>query len=107
MDEKLLRLLGLARRAVRLSLGSEAARDALKKRKPALLLLASDLSARAAGEFSALAERAAVPSRSIRATMSEVEAALGKRSGVIAVNDMGFAKALRAMIAENEEEIQL
>jgi ribosomal protein L7Ae-like RNA K-turn-binding protein len=107
MDEKLLHLLGIARRAGRLALGSEAVLDALRKRKPALVLLASDLSQRTASNISSSAQQAGIPTRGIRSNMNEIEAALGRRTGVIAVNDMGFAKKLLALIAEIEEEFTL
>ena len=104
MNEKLLHLLGIARRAGRLDLGTEAVRDAVRKHRAALVLLASDVSPRTASNTSSSAQQAGIPARTIRPTMNEVEAALGKRAGVIAVNDMGFAKKLLALIAEIEEE---
>lgn len=107
MDEKLLHLLGLARRAGRLDLGSEAVRDAVKKRRASLVLLAGDLSPKTASGQSLLAQQAGIPFRTIRPRMNEVEAALGKRAGVIAVNDRGFANRLLALIAEIEEECLL
>lgn len=107
MEDKLLHLLGIARRAGKLALGTEAARDALRRRRAVLLLLASDLSPRTVSGLSAEAESAGVRAQGLRATMDELGAALGKRAGVIAVNDRGFAKKLLALTAGNEEEFKL
>lgn len=107
MDENLLHLLGLARRAGRLALGNEAVRDAVKRGRASLVLLAGDLSPKTASGLSPAARQAGVPVRKIRPKMDDIGAALGKRAGVIAVNDMGFAKKLLALIAENEEECLL
>lgn len=100
MNEKLLHLLGIARRAGRLSLGSDAAVEALRKGQARLILLASDLSPRTVGgaEFAAKEEGVAVVH--IKPTMDEISVALGKRTGVVAVNDAGFSKKLIALSAD-------
>jgi ribosomal protein L7Ae-like RNA K-turn-binding protein len=104
MNEKLLHLLGIARKAGRLTLGTDAAKESLQKRKTVLVLLASDLSKRTAADVNEAALQAGVPSRSIPPDLDDLGAALGKRAGVVAVNDTGFAKKLLALIAEIEEE---
>lgn len=101
MNEKLLHLLGIARRAGRLSLGNDAAVEALRKGKTRLILLAGDLSPRTASgvEFAAKEEEVTVVHTG--ATMDEISMALGKRTGVVAVNDAGFAKKLIALSADD------
>lgn len=101
MDDRLLSLLGIARRAGRLALGNDAAREAALRRGCALILLSSDLSPRTARAVLAAAERGNVKTETLRATMDEIGAAVGKRTGVIAVNDTGFAKKLLALNAEH------
>lgn len=107
MEDELLHLLGIARRAGKLALGTEATRDAVRRRRAVLLLFASDLSPHTVSDLSPQAERNGVPMRHLHATMDELGAALGKRAGVIAVNDRGFAKKLLALTAGNEEEFKL
>ncbi|MBW7572868.1 L7Ae/L30e/S12e/Gadd45 family ribosomal protein [Caproiciproducens faecalis] len=94
MNEKILHLLGIARRAGRLSLGNDAAIESLRKGSTRLVLLAADLSPRTAGGVRQAAEEEGTAVASCGATMDEISMALGKRTGVVAVNDAGFAKKL-------------
>lgn len=103
-NKRLMNLLGIARRAGRLELGSAAAKDAVRKRRAKLLLLSSDLSERTTEGMRGEAERAGVRAVALSAGMDEVEFALGRRTGIIAVSDEGFAKALLKLSAENEED---
>ncbi len=106
-DKRLLGLLGIARRAGKLDLGTQAAKQAAHSRKARLILLTKDLSPRTAASVRAEAESSGVPVRELCITMDEAEAALGKRTGVIAVNDKGFAGALLAPGAEQRGGIIL
>lgn len=103
MNGKLLSLLGLARRAGRVALGSDAAAEALKKGEARLLLLAGDLSPRSAGHAEDAARQAGVRCVRMAETMDEVGMALGRRTGVVAVKDAGFAKKLAAL---HEQSLQ-
>jgi ribosomal protein L7Ae-like RNA K-turn-binding protein len=100
MNEKLLHLLGIARRAGRLSLGNDAAIEALRKGDTRLILLAGDLSPKTAGGVEYAAKEEGIAAVRIKATMDEISMALGKRTGVVAVNDAGFAKKLIALCAD-------
>ena len=106
-DEQLLHLLGIARRAGALALGTEAASQAVRRHRTRLILLAQGLSRsvalvspRTAAKMRAEAEKTGVRTADIAVGMDSLEYALGKRVGVIAVNDAGFAKALLALVAE-------
>lgn len=99
-DNRLMNLLGIARRAGKLDLGGEAVKQSVRRHHARLVLLASDLSQRTAEGIHAEAEKAGVRTAEIRANMDEVEAALGRRTGIIAVNDAGFAKTLLELSAE-------
>ncbi len=100
MNEQLLNLLGIARRAGRLSLGNDPAIEALRKGSTSLILFASDLSPRTAGGVGFAAKEEGVAAVRTKATMDEISMALGKRTGVVAVNDPGFAKKLLALCAD-------
>ena len=103
MNEKLLSLLGIARRAGRLSLGHDAAADAMQNGKASLLLLAADLSPHSAGSVTYIAEQAGVPVATIDATMEQLGNAVGKQlTGIISVNDSGFAKKINTLCAEKQ-----
>lgn len=97
MNEKILHLLGIARRAGRLSLGNDAAIESLRKGNARMVLLAADLSPRTALGVRQAAEEEEAAAVTCSATMDEISMALGKRTGVVAVNDAGFAKKLLAL----------
>lgn len=100
MSNSLLQLLGIARRAGKLALGGDAAGEALRGKRAGLVLLASDLSPRTARAVSAAAEQSGAKAVAIRPAMDELARAVGKRSGVIAVTDRGFAEKLLALSTE-------
>lgn len=95
-----LSLLGLARRAGRLSPGFDAAAEAVKKGTARVILLAGDVSPRTAKKIEAAAVQSGVPVCRLAETMQQVGAAIGKKTaGVLAVNDDGFARKLSALCA--------
>lgn len=100
---KLLSLLGIARRAARLSLGNDAAMDSMRQGEARLVILASDLSPRTVKGVHNVAEQEEVDVVQIDATMEEISMALGKQTGVVAVNDAGFAKKMHALCTNEEE----
>ena len=97
--EKALPLLGIARRAGRLALGMDPAVEAMQKQKAFLLLLSPDLSSRSRKRVQEQAERYGAELMEIPFGMDEIGTALGKRSGIIAVCDGGFAGKLKELLA--------
>lgn len=99
--QKLLGLLGIARRAGKVSLGFDASQESMLKGKSKLLITACDLSERT---FSSI-EKTALQTKTkvivINAEMRELGKAVGKLSGIVSVNDEGFSKR---MIQLYEEE---
>jgi ribosomal protein L7Ae-like RNA K-turn-binding protein len=100
-NDRLLSLLGLARRAGRLFLGSDAVREAARRGGCPLILLAADLSPHTVRTVRAAAEGKKVKILLLHATMDEIGCAIGKRTGVLAINDIGFATTLLALSAED------
>ncbi len=92
---KLLSLLGLARRAGRLEAGFDACRAAAREGRAALLLAAEDISPKTYKNLQYEAERAGIPVARVPAGMVELGRACGVRAGVVSVNDKGFAQALQ------------
>ena len=94
-----LNLLGLARRAGKISLGFDSAEESVVKKKSKLIITAADISERT---FSAFAKKAESNNINIIASdipMTELGAAVGKLVGVVSVNDEGFAKKLQQLLA--------
>ena len=97
MNDRFLSLLGIARRAGRLSLGSDAVTDSLRKGSARLVFLAEDLSPRTAAGLEAAANEEGIPVKQAGYSMEQIGMALGKKTGIVAVNDAGFAKKLMAL----------
>lgn len=99
--DKLLSFLGLARRAGKLSLGNDPVLEAMTKQEAKLVLTACDLSPRTLRNIEGAATRTNTPLRQIAVPMDELGFALGKRVGVVAVNDNGFAVKIEQLCDPN------
>ena len=97
MNDRFLSLLGLARKAGKLSLGSDAAADSLKKGSAVRIFLTADLSPRTVGSVEAAAEEMGIEVEKTRYSMLEIGMAVGKKTGIVVVNDAGFAEKLSAL----------
>lgn len=98
---KVLNLLTMARRAGKLTLGFDPVKDAIFKGTAACVVIATDISEKTLKEAKFITERDDVPLLAAAVTMDELWGALGKRVGIIAVCDAGFAKKLSQIISEN------
>ena len=100
---KLTGILGMARRANRVSLGHDASLDALKKSSGKLILLSCDASDRLKDEFKNACEEYRVKCITLEYTMNELGAGMGaKTTAVLSVNDEGFAKRINELILEDD-----
>lgn len=107
MRDKLLSLLGLARRAGRLEAGFDASAASAREGKAALLAAAKDISDKTWKNLRYEADRAKIPALRLEAGMEELGRACGVKAGVLAVTDRGFAKAIRDIaktVTEEKEE---
>lgn len=105
MNDKFLSLLGMARRAGKLSLGHDAAKAAVNFSKARLILLSADASQRLKEEFlnrATSAENLQVLPLSY--TMIEIGMAIGSKAGVLTVDDEGFAQRLSQLYNEQHKE---
>lgn len=102
-NPKLLSLLGMCRRAGRLSCGHYAAIGSVRSKSAKLCLLSSDASQRLRNEIEREAdfEGRAIPVRHLLSTMDEIGKATGLKSAVVTVNDEGFAKSMLGLLNEN------
>lgn len=101
MNERILSFLGLARRAGKLSLGFDPSVDAMIHGKTKLLLLCNDLSEKSRSKILRITERTKTETIFLDISMNEVGMAIGKTSGIISVDDEGFAKKL-IMLCEDK-----
>lgn len=99
--------MGLARRAGKLNWGYDTAVEAMKSGTCRLALAACDLSDKTKKNVQFEADRSGVPYAEIPFTMEEISTAIGKKTGVIAICDGGFAKKLKQELGAAEEREEL
>lgn len=97
---KTLSMLGLARRAGRLSMGHDTALSAVIDGKAKMLVFACDTSVRLRREFETAMEKhnIHIPVFVPDITISEIHFACGYKAGVIAVNDENFCKKISSLL---------
>lgn len=105
MNDPLLSMLGIAKRAGRLSCGFDAAADSMKKGRSSLLIIAADVSERTKRSASDTALSCKTPYVICSRTMEQLGRAVGRRTtGIISIDDRGFAEKLKTLCADNRQE---
>lgn len=102
MTDSALSLLGLCRKAGRMSMGHDACKQTLRAGTAQMCVICSDASERLDGEISALAEKSDVPLYSVKYTMFDISQATGFKASVFTVDDAGFAKSLIKKLNDNK-----
>ncbi len=99
-NPKLLSLLGMCRRAGKLSCGHDAAIGSIRSKSAKLCLLSSDSSQRLRKEIGreAVFEGRNIPVGMLFSTTDEIGWATGLKSAVLTVNDEGFAKTMLGLL---------
>lgn len=98
MNDRLMRFLGLCRRAGFLVWGADSVLKAIRERRALLVLCTADLSENSARDVRFGAEKSDIPLRVLDCTKEELGFAIGKLCGVIAVTDRGFADKILTML---------
>ena len=98
--DKALSLLGLARRAGKLSLGHDATLASVKAKRAALVILSADASERHIRSLRGAGY--AGPLASLPQSADELSAAVGKNCCILALEDAGFGAALMKTIREED-----
>jgi ribosomal protein L30E len=84
----------MARRAGKLTLGFDAAKDTITNKTATLILLATDVSEKTAKEIRYFAEKGNVKVEKIDITTEDTAHLFSKNYGVMSLTDSGFAKAI-------------
>ncbi len=95
MNDKILALLGFAAKSGNLSFGADSVKDTLKRNKARLVIIANDISEKSRKEINFFALKNNVPVMDIDCSIDTLSHAVGKKSGIISVNETGFANAIR------------
>lgn len=104
LKNKTLSMLGLARRAGKLSMGHDMAEKSIKAHRAKLVLLCSDASKRLVGEFERTLENFGLDVSLVVAdiTMNEIHFAVGYKAGVMTVDDVNFSDKIIRLIEQEE-----
>lgn len=103
MHSKSLSMLGLARRAGKLAMGHDMAKESVTKNKAKLIIICEDASPRLADEFARLAgQKKGVELIQSHITMAQVHFAIGYKAAVMAVEDENFSKRITQLLRQEE-----
>ena len=94
MENKIYGLIGLARRAGKISFGTESSIETIEKKKAKLVIVAEDSSDRTKKNFKELCEKLNVSFR-ITGTIEDLSKSIGQvNKAVIVIKDENFAKEI-------------
>lgn len=101
---KLMGLLSLCRKAGKLRIGFEPVREAVESGEARLVLYATDFSPRSRERMERILARSGGPPEwtDTDFTMDEISRVCGKRAGVVAVADGGFAAGIKKLMHSDE-----
>ncbi len=94
MTEKIYALLGFARKAGKLAIGTEAVFESVAKKRSKLVLIAADISQKSAKEVRYICDKNNTRAVTLEIKIDDVTAAIGRRAGILSVEDDGFANAI-------------
>lgn len=105
MNDKVLSLMGLCRRAGKIAMGNDVVIESVLSKKSKLVICACDLSQRTARGILMASHENNVKVLTINRTKEQMGDALGKYCAVCSIEDSGFAKKLCELItAEQRQE---
>lgn len=96
--KKLIDTITFCKRLGKLTLGFDLVKNAMMTGEAVLVLLAKDLSPKTKKEVAYLCEQMEVPLAETEITLDEFWYLIGKRAGVIAVTEEGFAEKIHTII---------
>ena len=102
MNDKLNSILGLARKANKLSLGYDPVLEVIEKKIAKLVIFSSDASSKTVDNIKRKAKSNNIYTVNIKYDMNFINSALGKKCAVISVNDEGFSKKIKSLIEEEK-----
>lgn len=101
MDNKLFGLLSMCRKSGRMALGFDMSKEAAEKGKAELIVLASDISPKTEKEVRFFSDKHSVKTVKTNLTIDDFFHGIGKKVGIVAVCDKGFAKKAESLIGED------
>jgi len=97
-NNKFLSLLGMARKANRVSLGYDKSLEAVHTGKAFAVFIANDISEKTKRGLVFASEETGVDIISVEYSIFDFTNALGTKTGIVSINDNGFAKKLVSLL---------
>ncbi|MBQ4155819.1 MAG: ribosomal L7Ae/L30e/S12e/Gadd45 family protein [Clostridia bacterium] len=97
-NNKFLSLLGMARKANRVSLGYDKSLEAVHNCKASVVFIANDISEKTKRGLVFASEETGVEIISVEYSIFDFTNALGTKTGIVSINDNGFAKKLVSLL---------
>lgn len=95
LNNKILSLMGFAAKAGKLAFGFDKSAQSLKEKKSFLIVTAEDISQKSLKEIKFFADKSGVKHITLNGVdIFTLSNAVGRKCGVISVNDKGFAEAM-------------
>ena len=103
-DNKILSMLGLARRAGKLSMGHDMAEQAVLKKRAKMIFFCCDVSPRLVKEFKKTMELHGIdiPLFQTEITIEQIHFFVGYKAGVLTVDDENFSKRIISLLKQEE-----
>ena len=101
---KSLSLLTICRKAGKLEIGMDSVKEVCRNRSACCVVVATDISPKSLKEISFVCKQESVEILNLDASMDEIWGSLGKKAGILAVCDSGFAKKLRVILTPVKNE---
>ena len=102
MNDRILSLLGLCRRAGKLVIGADPSVESITKGKSQIIIYAKDFSKLSAKPVLETAHKNNIKTYCKNRSKDEISFALGKLCGVMSVEDKGFANKLEQLITDEQ-----
>ena len=100
-ERRLWSTVSLARKAGKVVMGSDQVNQSVARGVSCLVLLASDVSEKSVYGLKLFCEKRQVPIQTLSTKMDEIWFVLGKRVGMLSIEDKGFAQNILSLLGEN------
>ncbi len=104
MNDKLLSILGLSRRAGKVTMGADPVTDSIYGGKAMLVIMTSDFSKNSMKNILKACHQCNVKNFVINRTKNELSSALGKFCAVLSITDKGFSNKIQELILKEQEQ---
>lgn len=98
MNDRLMSAISLCRKAGKLKMGGDVVKEAALSGEARLVLIASDLAERSEKQIRQVCEGSGTRLESLPLTMEQLWQVTGKKYGILAVCDQGFAKMIDGLV---------